>query len=46
MSVFFTDQGYHGYIIKLSNLKPSPNKIKYYNALAHDDVKEKQSKFI
>ena len=46
MSVFFTDQGCHGYIFELTNLKPAPNKIKYYNALVRDDVKEKQSKFI
>ena len=40
MSDFFTGQGYHGYIIRLTNLKQSPNKIRYYNALVHDGVKE------
>ena len=39
--IFFTDQGYHGDIIGLTNLKQSPNKVKYYNALVHDGVKEK-----
>ena len=39
--IFFTDQGYHGYIIRLTNLKQSSYKIKYYNALVHDGVKEK-----
>ena len=39
--IFFTDEGYHGYIIRLTNLKQSPNKIKYYNALVYDGVKEK-----
>ena len=40
--IFFTDEGYHGYIIRLTNLKQSPNKIKYYNALVYDGVKEKR----
>ena len=39
--IFFTDQYYHGYIIWLTNLKQSPNKIKYYNTLVYDGVKEK-----
>ena len=41
MSDFFTDKGYHGYIIRLTNLKQPPNEIKYYNALVQDGVKEK-----
>ena len=50
MSDFLTDKGYHGYIIRLTNLKQSPNEIKYYNALVQDGVKEQphvlQSRFI
>ena len=31
---------YHGHIIKLTNVKSSPNKRRYHNALVHDGMKE------
>lgn len=35
------DLGYHGYVIKLSNIKVSPSKVKYFRATMHDGTNEK-----
>lgn len=40
ISLFFLGTGYHGYVVKVSNVKCSPNKVKYFNALMHDGEKE------
>lgn len=38
---FLSDNEYHGYIIKLTDVKMSPSKVKYFNAIMHNGEEEK-----
>jgi len=35
------EEEYHGYILRLTNVKTSPNKVRYFNAIMHDGANER-----